>query len=216
MEAKQITIRNFVVSVLGVLFLEFFMRWALPYHPMIVLGLVRLLQVILVMASAAVWDRGMRSFGMDQAALLLGFKRGLLWSAGFAILCCIILFLLYLADLNVLQLLRTRLPRKPPDIALFFLVGGIIAPVTEEIFFRGLVYGFLRRWGFPVALVLSTFFFVVVHPAAKGVPFTQIVGGLLFAVAYELEGNLVVPITIHALGNLALFSLSLIFSTTSF
>jgi hypothetical protein len=39
---------------------------------------------------------------------------------------------------------------------------------------------------------------------------TQIIGGVLFAVAYELEGSLFVPITIHALGNLAIFGSSLV------
>jgi hypothetical protein len=37
---------------------------------------------------------------------------------------------------------------------------------------------------------------------------TQVVGGILFAAAYEIEKNLVVPITIHCLGNLAIFALS--------
>jgi hypothetical protein len=37
-----------------------------------------------------------------------------------------------------------------------------------------------------------------------------VVGGVLFAAAYEKEKNLLVPVTIHCLGNLAIFSLSLI------
>jgi hypothetical protein len=39
---------------------------------------------------------------------------------------------------------------------------------------------------------------------------TQIVGGVLFAIAYEIEGNLMTPITIHSLGNLAIFTISLV------
>jgi membrane protease YdiL (CAAX protease family) len=35
------------------------------------------------------------------------------------------------------------------------------------------------------------------------------VGGIVFAIAYEKEKNLMVPITIHCLGNLAIFSLSI-------
>lgn len=38
---------------------------------------------------------------------------------------------------------------------------------------------------------------------------TQILGGIVFAVAYKTSGNLMVPITIHCLPNLAIFSLSL-------
>jgi hypothetical protein len=36
------------------------------------------------------------------------------------------------------------------------------------------------------------------------------VGGIIFAVAYEMEASLMVPITIHILGNMAIFTLSLI------
>jgi membrane protease YdiL (CAAX protease family) len=42
-----------------------------------------------------------------------------------------------------------------------------------------------------------------------GFPLTQLVGGILFALSYEYSGNLMVPITIHATGNLAIFTLSL-------
>jgi len=42
-----------------------------------------------------------------------------------------------------------------------------------------------------------------------GIPLPQVVGGIVFAVAYEIEGSLMVPITIHVLGNLAIFTLSL-------
>jgi membrane protease YdiL (CAAX protease family) len=53
--------------------------------------------------------------------------------------------------------------------------------------------------------------FVLCHPIHPGIPVTRLLGGILFAVAYEISGSLVVPITIHALGNLAIFTLSLIF-----
>ena len=78
------------------------------------------------------------------------------------------------------------------------------------IFFRGLVYGYLRRWGPAVAILGSTIAFVAVHPNLQQLPLAQIVGGLLFAIAYEVEKKLMVPIVIHSTGNLALFSLSLI------
>jgi len=88
-------------------------------------------------------------------------------------------------------------------------VGGFIAPVAEELCFRGILYTYFRRWGIILALVASTIIFVVLH-ATHGLPVTQIVGGIVFAVAYEISHNLMVPITIHALGNLAIFSLSLL------
>jgi hypothetical protein len=42
------------------------------------------------------------------------------------------------------------------------------------------------------------------------IPITQLVGGIVFALAYEKEKNLMAPITIHCLGNLAIFSIGLL------
>ena len=39
----------------------------------------------------------------------------------------------------------------------------------------------------------------------------QVTGGIPLAVAYEKEENLLVPITIHILGNMAIFVLALMF-----
>ena len=46
--------------------------------------------------------------------------------------------------------------------------------------------------------------FVLAHPIFPGIPLAQVVGGIVFAVGYEIEGSLMVPITIHVLGNLAI------------
>ncbi|MGD9179205.1 MAG: CPBP family intramembrane metalloprotease, partial [Desulfobacterales bacterium] len=88
----------------------------------------------------------------------------------------------------------------------------LIGPLAEEIFFRGILYGFFRKWGVPTAILLSTLFFVLSHTHTSGsiIPVTQLIGGILFAISYEVEKNLLVPITIHCLGNLAIFTLALL------
>jgi membrane protease YdiL (CAAX protease family) len=88
-------------------------------------------------------------------------------------------------------------------------VGSVIGPIAEEIFFRGVIYGFFRQWGAVIAIIFSTLIFVFTHPIGGSIPVTQFVGGIVFAIAYEKEQNLMVPITIHCLGNLAIFSLSI-------
>ena len=100
---------------------------------------------------------------------------------------------------------------RPANPALLFLVGGFIGPVAEELFFRGLIYGYLRRWGVWPALVLSTSVFALLHAGAGGVPIVPMVGALVFALSYEIEKKLLVPITIHVLGNVTLFSLPYVF-----
>jgi len=104
----------------------------------------------------------------------------------------------------------SHLPKKANEIALFFIVGGIVGPITEELFFRGILYGFFRKWGILIALVISTTVFVFAHPFFPKIPVTQLVGGIVFALAYEIEKNLTVPIVIHVLGNMAIFTLSLV------
>jgi hypothetical protein len=52
----------------------------------------------------------------------------------------------------------------------------------------------------------STALFAAFH--LPGPPVTQIVGGIVFAVAYHTGKSLMVPIVIHVLGNLAIFTLS--------
>ena len=103
------------------------------------------------------------------------------------------------------------MPVNRNELVLLFLVGGMVGPVAEEVFFRGICYGFFRRWGVFAAVVLTTGIFVLAHSLKFGVPVPQTIGGILFAMAYELEGSLLVPIIIHILGNLAIFSISLLF-----
>ena len=50
----------------------------------------------------------------------------------------------------------------------------------------------------------STAEFAAAHSFSE-VPVIQIIGGLVFAVSYEIEKNLMVPIVVHTFGNTALF-----------
>lgn len=178
--------------------------------PMVVLGGVRLLQAGLITLIVFVRHKRLRPIGLSLKELVPGLRRGLLWTGGFGLLVLLAGALLYVAGIHPLSLIHTPLPARPGHILLFFIVGGLIAPVTEELFFRGVLYGYFRRWGAVAAILLSTLAFVLAHPVFPAIPITQVVGGLLFALAYEVEKNLMVPITLHSLGNTAIFGLSLI------
>jgi membrane protease YdiL (CAAX protease family) len=157
-----------------------------------------------------VWGKGLPSIGLAPSKLVFGLKKGLLWSAGFGAAALLSIIVLSILHIDLLPMIQTHLPASQPELILFFLIGGMVGPVAEEVFFRGMIYGFFRRWGVIVALVLSTLLFVFSHPLHRGLPFTQVVGGVLFAMAYEVEGSLMVPITIHVLANTAIFTLSLL------
>ncbi len=214
MEAKEIHIRTLFLCLAALLAIELGTRvvTAKPiYHPMLILGGARLLEILLIVLIVAIWGKGLSSIGLAQSEMVTGLKKGLLWSAGFGAITIITCIGLFAASLNPLTFIRAQIPTQTSDLIFFFIVGGLFGPVAEELFFRGILYGFLRRWGVIVALVFSTLIFVLCHPIHHGIPVTRLLGGILFAVAYETSGSLIVPITIHGLGNLAIFTLSLIF-----
>jgi membrane protease YdiL (CAAX protease family) len=86
------------------------------------------------------------------------------------------------------------------------LLAVVIAPVTEELAFRGYLYGVMKRYiGAVPALFLSGILFALIHLNLPSF-FPLLVLASVFALAYELSGSLLVPMTMHALFN----SLSLI------
>ena len=213
MEAKHIEIKPLLISLAAIVGTEILSRWVISQNlhvSMMVLAAARVLEIILILLIVLVWGQGLSSIGLSPSKVVQGAKRGLIWSAGLGGVVFAVAVILFFSGIDSLTLVRVRLPVKSVEIALFFIIGGVVAPIAEELFFRGILYGFLRRWGVIVALTASTLSFVLAHPVFPGIPIPQLVGGIVFAVAYEVEGSLMVPITIHALGNLGIFSLSLI------
>lgn len=86
-------------------------------------------------------------------------------------------------------------------VALIGLAVGV-APVVEEVVFRAGVYRFLKG-KVPVflALLISGALFGLVHGNLHSLP-GLIAVGVCLGIAYELSGNLRVPIFFHALFNL--------------
>jgi membrane protease YdiL (CAAX protease family) len=212
MEANKIKIKTLCISITAIAFIEV-ARIAISrgyFSPMVILGVVRALETGLIIWIVIFWGKGLSSIGLAPSTMCHGLKRGLIWSAGFGLVTFFGFTALFLVDIDPLTLIHTPLPGKNNEIVLFFFVGGLVAPIAEEVFFRGILYGFFRRWGVLPALIVTTAIFVLAHPVFPGIPVTQMVGGIIFALAYEIEGNLMAPITIHVLGNMAIFILSLI------
>lgn len=86
-------------------------------------------------------------------------------------------------------------------VRVLLLLAVMAGPVAEELFFRGLLYGWLRRRvGIRKGLVISALFFALLHMDA--VAFFPILGlGLLFGWVYERTGSLAAPIAIHVFHN---------------
>lgn len=81
------------------------------------------------------------------------------------------------------------------------VIALIAAPITEELVFRGCLYGVLRqlggRW---LAIILSAVVFALIHGHAASIP-----GLLILAVAlaliYEATGTLWAPLALHTVFN---------------
>lgn len=192
-----------VIGVLG------YMAWSavgLPDVPsnVIVLAVFALEAVLLVPA----WLFGPRKYGGGWRILgLRGFPAGM----GIAVL--VIGFGLILA-INALWTPLMRgwdLPEQPDVLPLFgggvgglllaLLAGGVIAPVAEEVLFRGFLYGGLRsRWGVFWGLVVSSAIFAVIHGFGGVIP-PIFVMGIILALAYELTGSIWPPILLHSAVN---------------
>lgn len=213
METEKIRLNTVIISILFIAVIEIIARMLINKNlidSLTGLGLARLVEIFLLLVVVTVREKRLSAIGLKASGIYRGFIKGLIWAVSFGLAAGAILFVIDLLGIKMRALFQMQLPFGSRQLIAFFLVGAIIAPIAEEIFFRGILYGYFRKWGIPAAIILSTLLFVLSHSSGRIVPVTQIVGGILFAVAYEVEKNLLVPITIHILGNLAIFTLSLI------
>jgi membrane protease YdiL (CAAX protease family) len=90
------------------------------------------------------------------------------------------------------------------------VVGAILmAPVIEEIFFRGFLFAGMRtRWGWVTAAVVSSLLFAVGHMSPFVIlPFAAV--GLLFAWSYQRTGSITSSIVAHLITNVVSVGLGL-------
>lgn len=98
-------------------------------------------------------------------------------------------------------------PHGALEIVLFGIVVVIGAPLAEELFFRGFVYGGLRRWLIPkYAVPISALAFGLAHLYLLKIP-SMFVVGLIFAIIYEKRCNLAPTIVAHLVNNAVAFFL---------
>ena len=85
------------------------------------------------------------------------------------------------------------------------LLGTVVfAPVLEEIVFRGLLYGTLRRWvGWPMAALVSALVFAGAHGYGAAGFGSVFASGVMWAVAYEKTRSLLPGMAAHAANNLS-------------
>ncbi|MBQ7840075.1 MAG: HAD hydrolase-like protein [Lachnospiraceae bacterium] len=90
-------------------------------------------------------------------------------------------------------------------IWLGILSYGILAPLGEEVLFRGIVYGQLKRVSnAPVAIVTSGILFGLFHGNLVQFVYATVIG-IALALVYEIYGGLFYPILFHGIANLFVY-----------
>lgn len=85
-----------------------------------------------------------------------------------------------------------------------FISVVIIAPLWEEIVFRGFLYPLMKKhYSREVALIGTSLFFGLMHGVGPMIPLTFL--GVFFALSYESTGRLTTPIIFHMCFNLLNF-----------
>jgi hypothetical protein len=148
----------------------------------------------------ATWsDLGLRPFpwqalGMGCALMVLSVLFNMVFAAGLA------LFGLQIQPDITPIFEQSGMP------VLILLGGAILAPIVEEIFFRGFVFGGLRkRWGWRWAALVSSLLFGMAHIVPTSFLPIMILG-LIFSALYQLSGSIWPGILMHMLTNVVALS----------
>lgn len=99
-----------------------------------------------------------------------------------------------------------------PSGALTFAMLGMVVPLAEELFFRGLLYGTLSPLGKPTAALGTIVLFAAAHAQQSwgnwGALASVFMTGVVLTTLRALSGSTLVPAVAHVLFNLSLWSSS--------
>jgi uncharacterized protein len=150
------------------------------------------------------------AFGLDRGRLSTVMGLG-------ALVAVMVLPIAWLGSYGSAELMRFFLFEPEPQAAVTTLrsstrwwqgwsmgfMAVTVAPVAEEVLFRGLMYpGLKRRLGIGRAALISSVLFALIHVNLMTfVPLLLLAGVLVWL--YEHTGNLLAPVVAHAVFNLA-------------
>jgi membrane protease YdiL (CAAX protease family) len=152
--------------------------------------------------------------GLAFSGLRSGLFLGIKWGLGifFAVVISGLLIQLLLPippepQIFVEILLATR---QPVELGIGILIGVILAPLAEELLFRGMLFPAMRdKLGLSVALILNGAVFAGMHmDLYRFLPL--MVGGMLLAWSFNRTRNLYVAIAAHSTWNALMLMLLLL------
>ncbi len=161
-----------------------------------------------VMAAVALFAMSRWRGPVFRALRMTGYGFERIWRPALVTVAGYLLVIVYTIIVTVLDIdflkpsesVPTSILRDPWGLAIFGFIAVLAAPISEEILFRGLVFGGLVRWGFWPAALISGIGFSLAHlDPGTLIPFTLI--GMALAWAFWSTGSLWDAILAHAFFN---------------
>ncbi|MDY7009680.1 MAG: CPBP family intramembrane glutamic endopeptidase [Planctomycetota bacterium] len=182
--------------------------------PAMGVGHVVLIAGVLGVASMTFRSGPGRGLGLSGRRWISDIGRGIVGFLAVLPLCIAALMLTnYLIRQGILPIKPKEHPAlefvrqaSPAWIVAVFAVTVAMAPIAEELFFRGLLQSLLRKYlggPWPAILVVSVIFAAIHHPLYKDMPALFLLGVAL-GYNYERTGRLLGPIVMHAIFNAAM------------
>jgi len=146
-----------------------------------------------------------RVFGWTHGSFPSALGAGLLYLAAVYPLLLLVQAMVFgatggdLTPQEIVQFLQEA--EQPRDRFAVVAMAVVVAPVAEEVIFRGYLYAVGKRFLGPVVSLIGTsLLFAILHGHAASIPalFTLAV---CLGLAYEKSGNLLVPMIMHAVFN---------------
>ena len=179
--------------------------------PAMGVGLLVLIAGVLGVASMTFRGGLQRGLGLSGRRWLSDIGRGVVGFLAILPLCIAAMALMkYLIQEGILPIEPKEHPAlefirgaSPVWVVVVFAVTVVLAPIAEELFFRGLGQSLLRKYigrPWPAVLATSAIFAAAHYPLCKDMPALFLLGVAL-GYNYERTGRLLSPIIIHAIFN---------------
>lgn len=166
------------------------------YHFM----LTMLVSVAVVLVLTGALERFRYRVTTPIMALRDGFDaRAILWGVIFMVAVSVVI--------SPLEALLPADRQSLPEGGWTMLTAVVIAPIFEELIFRGRLYNLLRHSCSPsVAVVLSALIFAVAHGSVV-VGISAFLSGVIFGYFYLLKRSIIAPIILHICNNAVAYAL---------
>lgn len=175
-------------------------------NPEVISAIIRTLPFFIVVLVLTIITKRKKKAQELDIRTPFSFTSYLVWVACFLIYALLTEFSLFSFD--ILKVDEWDHPVAPSIILIFGII--VLAPIAEELLFRGLILNELRkRMNEHLAILVQACFFVILHnftfenTLSSYIAVVQtLIDGILYGYARKYTKSIYTPITMHMIGNL--------------